>query len=145
MGIVKNLMVRCGADFSELEKGGQKAKTTMTNMERAVASATKKMEKDFDGMDRELKGLFDDVDTSKLEKELKQGGQAAELAARKIEMALNGMGKSTHRVIGRVCRSHDEVHVFEPIGKSAHEGIHGIDGHGVGVFAARRLRPVPDA
>lgn len=97
MAVVKNLMIRAGLEAGDMEKGAAKVKTTMQNMEKAVFAATKKLEKDFDGVNNELKTMFDDVNVNELTRELKSGGAAAELAARRIEIALNGVEDDTER------------------------------------------------
>lgn len=40
MAVVKNLMVRCGADFSALTKATKTAQTSMTGMQKSVAKST---------------------------------------------------------------------------------------------------------
>lgn len=43
MGVVKNLMVRAGADFSAITKQANKAKSSMSSMERSVSQSCSKM------------------------------------------------------------------------------------------------------
>ena len=47
MGVVRNLMVRCGADFSALTKSTAKAKTSMSGLQRSVNANTKAINSSF--------------------------------------------------------------------------------------------------
>jgi len=47
MGVVKNLMVRCGADFSALTKAANKAQASVSSMQKGVNKSTGSMQKSF--------------------------------------------------------------------------------------------------
>ena len=54
MAVVKNLMVRCGADFSALTTASTKAKASMTTMQSSVARGCASMQTAVSGLNRML-------------------------------------------------------------------------------------------
>lgn len=52
MGVVKNLMVRAGADFSAITKQANKAKSSMSGMQSSVSKSCNRMTKAVSGMNK---------------------------------------------------------------------------------------------
>jgi len=121
---VGSLSAYLGFDDKDFESGVKSAKNSMMDIKKAADTATANIEKDFQGVSKELKKMFSDADTDKLAKELKQGGDAAKDAARKIETALGGIEDDTERVRRGIALFGDE---WKDAGRKAERSLDGIE------------------
>ncbi len=121
---VGELTARMEYDGKDFDAGIKSAEKSMGNIKKAADAATKQIENDFKGVSKELKTMFNDVDTDKLTRELKQGGQAAEQAARKIESALKGIDDDTERARKGVALFGAE---WKDAGRKAERSLQGVE------------------
>lgn len=93
MASAADLLIRIMGDSSNAVSSflglRTESQSSMAAVTRAVQAATTQLSRNADGVRQALGTMFDDVTTDRLIRELQQGGEAGESAAREITQALN--------------------------------------------------------
>lgn len=102
MAVVKNLMVRCGADFSALTKATEKAKASISSMGKATKSASSSVKTSTDGMQRQVSAAG--KSTSSAFSGMKKAAIAAgvAMAVKQIATEIAGLTKESMAVDAQI-------------------------------------------